>query len=132
MRQSTAVDVCPRVLIKRGTVSLPGGSDTVVRPFPAIAAGVSGSLLVLVAACADQVVAPGDSASFARHSPRFQPLIAFERSGTKRGSQEIWVVDASGTQTKLSAKLDYAPVWSPAGSKLAFGSGRDGNSRSTS
>jgi TolB protein len=72
------------------------------------------------------VTSPRDPVSFVRR-PRVQPQIVFTRFGTRgRGTPEIWVVNASGTQTRLSNKSDQEPTWSPNGSKIAFSSSRDG------
>ena len=57
------------------------------------------------------------------------PLIAFE--STRDGNLEIYVIDAEGAhETNLTnhPARDYAPEWSPDGTRLAFISDRSGKS----
>lgn len=51
--------------------------------------------------------------------------IAFVREGEERG---IWLVrQAGGGELRLTAGEDYRPVWSPDGTRIVFGSTRDGD-----
>ena len=57
-------------------------------------------------------------------------MIAFRR-GNRVDSSEIYVMDADGSNAvnlTNNATDDYQPAWSPDGSKIAFGSYRNGNS----
>ncbi len=71
---------------------------------------------------------PGSSESVAQVStPRANGRIAFARS---LNISEVQVVNADGSNQKgltNSQGFDGEPVWSPDGSRIAFGSGRHGN-----
>ena len=71
-----------------------------------------------------------------RTNPPGRPTARRSPSTSERdGNREIYVMNADGTaQTRLTNNpaVDVAPAWSPDGSKIAFASDRDGNSRSTS